>query len=30
LSIICIAGLGSYLACLWLMGIRLRDFRHHH
>lgn len=30
LTVICIAGLGSYLACLWLMGIRLRDFKHHH
>jgi putative peptidoglycan lipid II flippase len=30
LAVICVAGLGSYLACLWLMGIRLRDFKHHH
>jgi putative peptidoglycan lipid II flippase len=30
LTVICIAGLSSYLACLWLTGIRLRDFKHHH
>lgn len=29
LAVVCVTGLGSYLACLWLMGIRLRDFRHH-
>jgi putative peptidoglycan lipid II flippase len=29
LAMVCVTGLGSYLACLWLMGIRLRDFRHH-
>ena len=30
LAVVCIAGLCSYLVCLWVMGIRLRDFRHHH
>jgi putative peptidoglycan lipid II flippase len=30
LLVICVAGLASYLGCLWLTGIRLRDFKHHH